>query len=417
MAIRNPLVLPEIGEALVPFLTTDDLTRCVRVCKGWHASLIPFLWKVVDVANDIAKQPQVAALRRNIDYVRHLTYQGGVPKEHAILKFPALRKLHLSISWEHDFGIIVEHPSLTHVTIHGAHAWVSWRPPDNLSNLTSLSLILLVVDTHYKDTVWNMFSRLESLELREVRMSGFPASATGSWKLKYMTLVSISGLEAKEQLRWLKYSPHLRRLTWEPMYKQTEDIVEEFTQSIVANAWPGLEELNIPRFRRSDRQMSLIIGGMQRVRGLSIIYNQPFDSVKVALRPHFLWLWKLDAASISGNDSLFTIEILMSCPQLEILRMGIVHVRDMLADDAPWACESSLRHLDVCFKVEADASEAEKRVLLERLSRLHNLKQLDLSTRAFLVQSLDLRLESGLEQLATLTQLEELNFSDDFEVV
>jgi len=48
---------------------------------------------------------------------------------------------------------------------------------------------------------------------------------------------------------------------------------------------------------------------------------------------------------------------------------------------------------------------------LERLSRLHNLKQLDLSTRAFLAQSLDLRLESGLEQLATLIQREELNFS------
>jgi hypothetical protein len=88
--------------------------------------------------------------------------------------------------------------------------------------------------------------------------------------------------------------------------------------------------------------------------------------------------------------------------------MGTVHVRDMLDDDTPWACESSLRRLKVCFKVDQDISEAGQRILLERLSRLYNLELLDLSCEKRAVYSLDLRLESGLEQLATLTRLEEL---------
>jgi hypothetical protein len=67
------------------------------------------------------------------------------------------------------------------------------------------------------------------------------------------------------------------------------------------------------------------------------------------------------------------------------------------------------------FKFEDDVVAAEQMVLFERISKLHNLKKLVLSTLTSVVQSLDLCLESGLKQLVTLTQLEELYFDKTFQ--
>jgi hypothetical protein len=89
--------------------------------------------------------------------------------------------------------------------------------------------------------------------------------------------------------------------------------------------------------------------------------------------------------------------------------MGPIQVRDMLDDDAPWACESSLRYLGGGFNVDESTEEAGQRVLLERLSRFRKLESLSLMCELPRSKSLDLRLESGLDQLATLTQLRVIN--------
>src|SRR5690349_18569873 len=95
MTITNPLDLPEIREALAPFLTSDDLTRCVRVCKAWHSSLVPFLWGSIEVGTDQSTQPSLSFLQQHCGSIKRLIYYGKVPTDHYSVHYPALRTLHL----------------------------------------------------------------------------------------------------------------------------------------------------------------------------------------------------------------------------------------------------------------------------------------------------------------------------------
>jgi hypothetical protein len=226
------------------------------------------------------------------------------------------------------------------------------------------------------------------------------------WRIKDLTLQDVFGLSLMDELRWIEHCAHLKRLTWYFPFAQGNAVLEEILQSIAANTWPELEELYHP-LKATDKQASFIISKMQRVLGLSIGYSQPFDLVKTALRPHFSWLKILDISNAPGDNTAFIIEILKSCPQLEIFQAGEVRDCDAMVDDAPWACECSLRDLKVQFRPK----KVEQRGLIRRLSRFRNLERLDVSNWVYHLPGPDFRLESGLDQLATLTRLKELRLT------
>ncbi|KAK3810274.1 MAG: hypothetical protein J3Q66DRAFT_391397 [Benniella sp.] len=340
-------------------IKADNITKR---CQEWHTSFLPYLWKAIDLPTASNKQPSLELLQEHKNYVRCLVYQGRVPDDHLSTRLPALKKLHLLSATTEDAELVRNHPSLTHLKLHSAsYNKPEWIPPACLLNLVNLSLIEVDVRSQDRDTVWCLFSRLETLELRESKLPELPESMSTSWRMKGLILGRVGGLTSEEQLRWIEHCIHLKRLSWVPPRGFTGNSDERFIQSLITNTWPDLSEFYSPWLEASERQASLIIGGMRRVHCLSISYTEPLDTVKTALRPHFSWLMKLESSAISGNNSLFIIELLKSCPQLESLRMGMVQVRDMLDDDVPWACESSLRHLAACFNIEDDIREAGQR--------------------------------------------------------
>ncbi|KAK3810272.1 MAG: hypothetical protein J3Q66DRAFT_352670 [Benniella sp.] len=412
MAIKNPLDLPEIRELLATFLTSDDLARCVRVSKGWHSLFLPYLWSTLDILPRHRKRlPSLEAMQRYKDHVRHLTYlyQEKAPDGYQSLQFPALSTLHIHILKAKNLAIEMagNYSSLTHLELNALNI-IKWIPPAGLSNLTSLNLTRIAVDLQDKDTRWNFLSKLETLELYQSSISTLSESMMGSCRIRYMRLEAVVGLTPTEQLKWIEHCTYLKRLTWNYTCNLS-GLIEGIAQLAAANTWPDLEEFHTSSFMATDRQASLIINGMRRVLGFTINFNQPFDLVKTALRPHFPWLKRLIATRSCGTNSGFAIELLKSCPKLEDLRVGPIQVRDMLDDDTPWACESSLRYLGGGFNVDEGIEEAGQRVLLERLSRFHNLELLSLVCEPPRSKTLDLRLESGLNQLATLTRLQAIN--------
>jgi len=408
MTITNPLDLPEIREALILFLTTSDLARCARVCQDWYASFLPYLWSTIDIHTEQSKQPTLEALQRHKDHVRHLHYQSEVPTDHRSIHFPALETLHFLRAVSRDNEMVGNHASLTNVKLFGAYTRTFWNPQAALPNLTSLKLIRVDVRLQDRNVVWSLFPQLETLEVRGSSMMGIPQSATGNWKMKDLTLGWLERFIPKEQLRCIKMCPRLRRLAWVLSCCPERHPVEEFTQCITAKTWPDLEELYIPLFRATDRQIALMISGMRHVHGLSVTCTEPFALVKNLLRPQFHCLRKWETASIFAEDTGFLMEILKSCPQLESFKIGTVQVHDLVEDSTPWACERSLRQLQVCIKASDTVGETEQR-MFERLSRLRNLELLSLSS-GMLLHGLGLCLGSGLEQLTTLTRLVELDF-------
>ncbi|KAK3810267.1 MAG: hypothetical protein J3Q66DRAFT_352659 [Benniella sp.] len=372
MTIRNPFDLPEIRLVLASSLTTDDLTRCVRVCKDWHASFLPYLWRKVDIHQKTSKQPTLALLQQHRHHVRHLTYQEKAPDDHRSLHFPALTTLHFVVR-NHNTEMVGNQTSLVHLKLIGSLPYkIDWIPSVGLPNLKSLTLTGITVLSQDEDTVWNLFSRLEVLRMYNSTISGHSQLMKRDWRIKDLTLSRVGGMPPMDQLRWIEHCTHLKRLSWRFRLAQGDAVLMEFLQSITANTWPELEELHNQNFLATDQQASFIISKMQRVLGLSIKYSQPF---KTALRTHFSWIKILNITNAPGNNTAFIIEILKSCPQLEIFEADEVQDCDAVVDDTPWACECSLSDLKVQFRPKRE----EQRGLFKRLSKLRNLERLDVS--------------------------------------
>ncbi|KAF9953925.1 hypothetical protein BGZ65_004347 [Modicella reniformis] len=178
----------------------------------------------------------------------------------------------------------------------------------------------------------------------------------------------------------------------------------------MAGTWPDLEDLDLVESGASDPQLALIFGGMRRIHGLSITRTDLGIQTRAALRPHFPWLTNLDITMNAVYTGKFVAEVLRSCPQLENLKTDRISV-DYFLDGVPWACEKSLKVLEICFEVLPRMRSEDLGPLLILLSRLRNLERLDLTDpEASLsnILSLEFRLDKGLEQLATLTRLKRL---------
>jgi len=423
MAI-SPLVLPEIRESLAPFLTSDDLARCVRVCKAWHASFLPFLWGSIEVnADKKDSQPSLDFLQQHCDSIRRLVYHGKVPKDHIPLYYPVLRTLHLLQvkGTGHDYDpaleIITAHPSLTHLRLQSVApgAPIShWILPTTMSSLNTLSLTGIVLVTKDMDSFWKLLLQLETLEMS---YCGFPPGSFGApegdWKLKSLSLVLNCGMSQEEQLTWIRQCTRLRRLQWRALCFPRQFPIEEFTQSVVEKTWPELEDLFLVRCGASDQQLSRIISGMRRVLGLSVTYGDFGELAMAALRPHFPWIRHLDLLRNYGSTKELTVEVLRSCPRLETLRANRIPAHAVV-EGASWACEKTLKVLEVCFQVGAGRTgeeEDERKGLLERLSRLVQLERLDISNQdesPMQVSSVVLSKEKGMGQLGRLRHLKEV---------
>jgi hypothetical protein len=417
MTITNPLVLPEIREALAPFLPCNDLARCIKVCKAWHASFISFLWRAIEVNAEHDKLPSLQLLQRHCSSIESLVYHGRIPKDHLTMHYPALRTLlllHVDQECKEDMSIFLAHSPLTHLELRRPRESIifRWIIPTSLASLTTLRLTEISLLTLNIDGFWRLCSQLETMDLDRMLLI-FPNPPTTPWKMKDLSLTLIRGMTPLEQLSWISRCPDLRRLKWDTRPHPFPR--DDFVQSLMTNTWPKLEDLHLKRSGASDRQMSLIIGGMRRIIGLSVSRTQVRVQAQAALRFHFPWLRRLNIVLNITETSEFIVEVLRSCPQLESLKADSIS-GDYFLDDAPWACERSLKTLEICFEISPTPWDKDRQqsAIVKRLMRLSSLERLDLTdpqTRTHGGPSgLEFRLERGLEQLATLTRLKEIVF-------
>ncbi|KAI8345518.1 hypothetical protein B0O80DRAFT_472896 [Mortierella sp. GBAus27b] len=219
-------------------------------------------------------------------------------------------------------------------------------------------------------------------------------------------MVSIPQMKPPVQLRLIRQCPELRRLHW-----CTEALpVRMFVQSIVVGSWPMLDDICMDSSKLLDQHLSQIIGKMTRITGFSVSgtgFNiQPMS----ALRNHFHGLRRLDIAQLFKVDdrtcSEFTIEVLKSCSQLESLKARAIPA-DYLMDNAPWACETTLRILKVNFEIipKPGGNGPQQMAIMRRLSKFVNLERLDMSDNW---RWRPIQLSYGLKKLAAMTKLQEI---------
>ncbi|KAG0229170.1 hypothetical protein BGX31_006298 [Mortierella sp. GBA43] len=156
--------------------------------------------------------------------------------------------------------------------------------------------------------------------------------------------------------------------------------------------------------------LSQIIDKMRCITGLSVSGTHFNTQSMSALQTHFHCLRRLNIASIFEVDDItyneFTVEVLKSCPQLERLKAKGLPA-DYLMDNTPWACETTLRILEVNFEINPrpGGGGPQQMAIMGRLSKLVNLERLDMSDNW---KWRPIQLSYGLKKLATLTKLQEL---------
>ncbi|KAK3810279.1 MAG: hypothetical protein J3Q66DRAFT_443797 [Benniella sp.] len=253
---------------------------------------------------------------------------------------------------------------------------ILWEPV-HYHNLSELELCNLEIEPTCTATFWELCAQLASLKI--------------------------------EKLEWITQCPNLSFLEWR---SNGSHLASSFARSFIhgTSTWDNLRELTLAMFEFTDGQLARIIGVMRELRTFNI-YTCEVGSLSLkALRLHSQSLRSLDTMTCDVITPSFIPGVLASFPHLESLAFDSVMSQDII-DGPPWACESSLKKLRAGFQFTSDQEKQylvyHQRQVLQKVSRLTNLKEL----RLFHgddddARNLDLRLENGLDHLATLKHLE-----------
>jgi len=411
----NPLDIPEIRSMVGQYLDRQDLARCVRVSKSWHASFVPLVWSTIwayDEHFKIPGTPSVEAFLRHSHYIKDLNLDIDAPQEFSLTPCPNLLNLIVRFyRFKQSKSIdiipveIAKYEQLRSLTILNGCSnseRVIWKPV-HYHNLSELHLNLLEIEG--TTAFWVLCSQLVSLKLGNVSVDEMPARSITFDRLQHLNLRLKSQNPIEHQLDWITQCSNLTSLNW----CYSTDIDDEHTSRIMKRfapgTWPHLSELSLEGIEFTDAQLARVIGAMQDLKSLAVHTCKVGSRFLKALRHHSQTLISLDTTSCEVLTRSLVPGILTSFPHLETLYVQPVMCEDII-DSPPWVCEDSLRLLYIGFLVTPNQDAEYNQQVLQRISRLTNLKEIQLVRGPRGASTLDLTLENGLEHLATWERFE-----------
>ncbi|KAG0008081.1 hypothetical protein BGZ80_003877 [Entomortierella chlamydospora] len=232
--------------------------------------------------------------------------------------------------------------------------------------------------------------------------------------------------------------------------------VRHTTTMSTEKAWTPFHSMSIDCDGITDQQLSALLRFTTRVINVFACDTGFGDEAMQVMheRSHFMTVREMNLDRCPNVTSKMVNTLLVSCPALEALSAEIFYVVDMAQDGSqPWAC---LNMRELCLNIdlfdpcqehiesadndvlEEEGSESDKevneaeearksmealqvaerqRLIIAQLAQLRKLKVLYASRgsmdyrRSGPRECVDFILEKGLDQLAGLTQLEEIYFS------
>ncbi|KAF9354905.1 hypothetical protein BGX26_007218 [Mortierella sp. AD094] len=433
MTSINPVDLPEILFAIAAYLERNDVVNCLRVSATWFKLLTPLLWKDITITSGedflTRKGPTPDALQAHRDLVHALHIDQGLPCRYSAA-YPKLHSLRikslLPIRHRGAFGedlteFISLNPSLVSLALTGLDGYLCaalWRAVSELPNLKTLELAQAGMPTvDDANAFWMACTNLDHLKLFNAHFAERGISVLDI-PIPDMLFPLMTKLELgfplrnpRNQFDLMRRCPHLKELSWQS--ERRDPALQVFAEDVLQGAWPGLEKLSLSH-HISDEILETILNGMQRITALDLVLNEFGTLSFKTLRRHFNSISRLNLNRCPFVTSDMLREIMCSCPHLLDLQGGDMLAKDVITDE-PWVC-LSIRNLSVCFIF--DNTELNLRPLIfGRLSKLVHLESLGVGGWSSLrIKSLpftlDLRLESGLGELAKLRKLTEIDVSN-----
>jgi len=411
----TPLELPEITTTVGKFLDRPDLVQCLYVCRVWHTSFLPLVWSAISIRSG-ERYPGVEAFNSHSQLIRNLAYDVQDWHAYESVHCRNVLTLHVYCKWE-ESPVIAQYDQLRQLSITGGKrfrydVYPCWKPTNSFRSLSSIDLKGVDIDLSSTDDFWDLCIGLKSLSVRLTNIARLPDKSMSFERLEKLVLLPRSRHSFEQRLEFISQCPNLVSLDWGRGEDGSPASTDIFAAHLAKGTWPKLCELRLPNFFSSDKQLGKIVHGMQHVKSLEVDGCTFGPLSSTALRSHFSSLrqLKLQYTTYTGTGPSIIPEVLVSCPQLEVLIAGEVTSEDIL-QGPPWVCERTLRTLHLSIIISpCEDMDHQQRLVLERISRLCNLEDFGLlyGEPDRKATHINLRLGKGLEHLANLKKLRHL---------
>ncbi|KAF9993801.1 hypothetical protein BGZ79_001484 [Entomortierella chlamydospora] len=440
--------LPEIRAKVAEYLEKSQLAVASTVCKSWRNSFAPVLYSEIRLDDDTSV-PDCDTILKYAKHVRVIKSKGEIsalPLE----AFSQLQVLHMGLNeddsdddsedesdddcddeddtprtWDQLVKVFRQNQGLTEISMT-ADCKIPTNVIESIMSLPTLRRLKFMscrLGRKSTELLLNA-SHLECLTLHETEFAELDSFQ--SWRpsttMKALVFADTS-LGSEQQLEWIKNYPQLQSLTCEV---DKELSCATFCK-ILTNDCVIVENLFVYG-EQTDENVAKIIDSTSRLRSFRILGTDFGARSLNSCSRYFQTLTCIDLRHCPTLTSNLSQEIMTSCPRLKEFRGFILEARDILGiregseltgqttgyDSQDWVClDLEIFSIFICG-LDDKPPEWQRRVL-QKLARLENLRNLDISRHyenwEAKEDGLNLRLDAGLDILKSLKRLEIFDFS------
>ncbi|KAF9159039.1 hypothetical protein BGX20_003123, partial [Mortierella sp. AD010] len=240
-----------------------------------------------------------------------------------------------------------------------------WKAISSLPRLKQLELFGVGLGSDEMDMFWEAFSKLQDVSLRSVE---FPDDGMQLEERSFSRIRKLSiDVIHKEDIGIIRRCTNIEDLEWDTRFD--DNIHDALADVIEQGSLPKLERLRVhcDDERTTDKNLERIIGGMQKIKSLSLSRTGFGLHSFQALRRHFSTITDLNLYSNGSVTSVMNQELLCSCPLLEKFQGKYLFAKDAV-EGGEWAC-LSLKILKVEFRFEESEQDLQP-LIFGRLSSL-----------------------------------------------
>ncbi|KAF9364661.1 hypothetical protein BGX34_000832 [Mortierella sp. NVP85] len=433
--------LPELRNHLAKFLRNAELAAAAAVCKSWHETFTPHLYREIQWT-EYTRNPSRQAIETNAQHIRSLfihTEPWDFPVE-ALTKvqdvFLGFRVQRLE-TWERLATLLRQNAEMETVTAatFGRESLMEEFMSVLASGCPKLHTLVSNFDELDENCTAYLLDasvRVKALSLCDVEL--VPPDSLDRWPvfpyLEHLELTIHVGLSADQQCEVMRRSPQLRFLAW---YLDCGKTSISPLSGIIADHCRHLHELELIDGKLSDREIGQILDSFQRLTKLILVDSEFHSKAQRALTRHCPHLKELDVRRCYGTTGAMTQQIMTSCPELVHLYTERLDAQDILGsatlthvDDMEekkenthppvqdWVC-TGLRTLSTFIGGLEGKPQAWHRMVMRQLASLRKLESFTIGIASFNKDKLsprdglDLRLQAGLDSLHGLS-IQEFNF-------
>lgn len=443
----HPLQLPELLAHVVEYFDANEANSASLVCRAWNNAFSAVIWKLVRITDKtLTNEHAIQGLVRNVPHLRCLTYDDlgfvsrlSIPPCTELTRiivnntnmFMCLEDTNLTEKWDQLTKLVQDNPRLRTVYIAGTGKPATTAFWASLTSCTQVYLVGVDFTAEHVRALWEGCRNVQQFiadSTHLINTTKFYAEAPDTFPhVKLLDYSHISGVDATaEAQNFLTKCPNLTQLamacTWPSPQKALSVLIAVLEQGYL----PLLEKLTLA-YRVSDRELFSCLRAMSRVKSLNVQFTDFGSLAFSSLVPHFATLEKLQWSNCAFVSGEMIQTVLESCPGLSDFSATKIEAA-LIQKGRPWMC-LRLRTLVVCVVVEGRETQGQRqkvgeedraceqsRAVFGKLGQLKDLKELKIGVaqgqrEPTHVQGLDLRLKSGLTQLAGLRRLRVLDFT------